>query len=657
MRPLALFGLALSLLLAALAVFNTGESVSARRDAQDVRLQASIGSEISRLQSSEAQMMTAAAQMRVNPAVLALLEDPSAPPSGRAAHGLAAAARLRDGTAAARALSAFEQAAIVPVSAACIQDDSGRQVACGRRAKPGLFGAALGDQFADIAGESTRGAATGTFLSPVSGMPTIAFVVPLRLHGRLLGLVHFDISSATASGSSMIVSHMPGVQVQFGAYEDGRLILATRSVPLAGATPAARSARPGGGVGRWLTLEDDHRSMVAALPLTVGGVRRELAVSATDRSPDPDFLNAWSPGMLAVLALALITLLGSIATLISANRRMMVELRTDPLTGLRNRRALMDDLPAVCQRAGEEEPAFLWFFDLDGFKSYNDAFGHLAGDVLLTRLGRRLQNAVRPFGGTVYRLGGDEFCVLLCTREVNPHTLFEEARAALSEHGAAFAVTASAGAVEIPREASDPTHALRLADQHMYRDKAAGRGAEAQLVTAVLHAALAQRHPELDEHSSDVAGDVELLARRVGLDEEAVEMIIRAGDLHDVGKLGIPDEIITKSGPLATRSGSSCASTRSWASASSPRRVRRSSGSGRSCAPATSGGTAAAIRTGSRARRSRSARASSRSATPFARCSANAPTSLRCRCPRPSPSCAGARAASSTRSSWRSSAS
>jgi HD-GYP domain-containing protein (c-di-GMP phosphodiesterase class II) len=85
----------------------------------------------------------------------------------------------------------------------------------------------------------------------------------------------------------------------------------------------------------------------------------------------------------------------------------------------------------------------------------------------------------------------------------------------------------------------------------MYREKAASRGGAAELITAVLHAALAQRHPDLGEHSDDVAGDVELLARTVGLDEELVGLIIKAGDLHDVGKLGIPDEILTKPGSLS----------------------------------------------------------------------------------------------------------
>ena len=84
----------------------------------------------------------------------------------------------------------------------------------------------------------------------------------------------------------------------------------------------------------------------------------------------------------------------------------------------------------------------------------------------------------------------------------------------------------------------------------MYREKATSRGGAAELITAVLHAALAQRHPDLGVHSDDVAGDVELLARTIGLDEETVGLIIKAGDLHDVGKLGIPDEIISKPGPL-----------------------------------------------------------------------------------------------------------
>ncbi|HEX7611069.1 MAG TPA: diguanylate cyclase [Solirubrobacteraceae bacterium] len=541
MRPLALLGLFLSLLLAAVAVFNTAETVSARRNAQDRTLQGAVGMEAGRISSAEQQMRTAAAQMLVNPSVAALLSDRSGAPAPRGA-------RTADARA---ALDTFERTAIVPLTSACIDVAAG-QLACSHDAGPIVFPVALRQAFAGLAAGPDSGAATRMFLSPVSARPSTAFVVPLHAGTRLLGLVHFDISSSTARSSSLIVNDTPGVFLTLAGFEHGRVLMRGYTRPLIRAAAAASPGRHSGASehGPWATVTTGHRAMVAVLPLPIGGTRIRLAVIATATADYPSFLNAWAPGMLAVLLLALLTLIGSVAALVVANRRVERELSTDPLTKLRNRRALMEELPRVCQRASDAETAYLWFFDLNGFKGYNDSFGHLAGDALLTRLGRRLQEAVSPVG-TVYRLGGDEFCVLVHAPLANPLALFQQAREALSERGGAFTVTASGGAVEIPREASDPTHALRLADQHMYRDKAASRGGAAELVTAVLHAALAQRHPELDEHSSDVAGDVECLARTIGLDEEAVEMVIRAGDLHDVGKLGIPDEIITKAGPLS----------------------------------------------------------------------------------------------------------
>jgi two-component system, cell cycle response regulator len=250
----------------------------------------------------------------------------------------------------------------------------------------------------------------------------------------------------------------------------------------------------------------------------------------------------------AALALALLT--GAVVGMVVSRRGARRELRTDPLTGLRNRRALARDLPRVCERASEDEPVFVWFFDLNGFKQYNDSFGHVSGDALLERLGARLGRVVAPYGSS-YRLDGDEFCVLITAPVRDPHALFQKARACLGELGGAFNVTASGGAVELPREASTPARALRLADHRMYREKAISRSGGVELITAVLQAALAQRQPELGEHSNDVAGDVQMLARRIGLDDEAIGLIVRAGDLHDIGKLGIPDEILIKPGPLS----------------------------------------------------------------------------------------------------------
>jgi diguanylate cyclase (GGDEF)-like protein len=543
MRQFALVGLVVSLLLGGLAVFETRENVYARRDSQDRQLQAAVGDELSLISGGERQTTTALSLMLVNPAVRQLLTDP----------GLPAGTRGTDIADTALSLSTIKASSFVPLSAACLDDGQGRQIVCAPGHRPVVFPPALGRHFVAIAASSPVGAASGAFLSPASGQLSVAFLAPFRLDGRSLGLVHLDISVAATHGSSLLVEDTSGVNIQLGSYQHGRVTLdGPASTLTAGGLGSPRYLRVAGselGQRPQSTLNDGHRAMAATLPLTVGGARQHIAVAATVIESNPNLLNAWTPGLLTVLIIAIVTLLGAIAGLVVANRRVVRELSTDPLTGLRNRRALIEELPRVCQRASEEEPAYVWFFDLNGFKSYNDSFGHVAGDTLLTRLGGRLHEVVEPYG-SVYRLGGDEFCALITGWIEDPHALFMKARHALSEQGGAFTVTSAAGAVEIPRETTDPTSALRLADQHMYREKATSRGGAAELITAVLHAALAQRHPDLGEHSDDVAGDVELLSRTIGLDEETIGLIIKAADLHDVGKLGIPDEIITKPGPL-----------------------------------------------------------------------------------------------------------
>ena len=82
----------------------------------------------------------------------------------------------------------------------------------------------------------------------------------------------------------------------------------------------------------------------------------------------------------------------------------------DALTGLANRRKLYVDVERALNARRRRRRSRSGIFDLDGFKAYNDAFGHPAGDALLARLGRRLADAIGG-EGTAYRMGGDEFCV------------------------------------------------------------------------------------------------------------------------------------------------------------------------------------------------------------------------------------------------------
>ena len=532
MRRLALIGLGLSLLLACAAVLDTLEAVQRARAAQGRALAAAMSSTFGRETGSVRQMDTAAAQMFVNPAVRALLRP-----------GRGAPAR-QDRAYAAAALDSFEQQALIGVAGACIDDAAGRPIVCGAGSRRAEAPPALAARFAQMAAAAAEGVITPSFPT-AAGRITGAYLVALRAGGRVLGIAQFDMTGTKVSGSSLIARDIPGVRIALAVYAGAHLLRGGAVAPPLAELGSTRWQR----WGTWQGVRLDHRTMVAVLPVRLGVPGLHLAAVASAAAPDPNFLRALNPGRMALLVLALAALSACAAGLLVSGRRLRRELSTDPLTGLLNRRALMEDLPRACARASEEHPALLWFFDLNGFKGYNDAFGHPAGDALLTRLGQQLRGAVGRHG-TVYRLGGDEFCALVTAPPSDPLALFERARESLAERGGAFTVTASAGAVEVPREAGEPTRAMRLADQHMYRDKAVSRPGAAELVTAVLHAALAQRHPELDEHSSDVACDVEMLARAVGLDEDAVAMVIRAGDLHDVGKLGIPDEIINRPGPL-----------------------------------------------------------------------------------------------------------
>jgi diguanylate cyclase (GGDEF)-like protein/putative nucleotidyltransferase with HDIG domain len=234
------------------------------------------------------------------------------------------------------------------------------------------------------------------------------------------------------------------------------------------------------------------------------------------------------------------------ATMLRASR---LEARNDALTGLPNRRALQVDLEDSLARTERGETAVLILFDLDGFKHYNDSFGHQAGDALLVRMGGALERDLSAHG-TAYRMGGDEFCALLNPGLQPIQPLVESAAAALSEQGDGFSVTSSWGSVILGEEASTPTDALRLADQRMYARKRSGRTSVGRQTTDVLLRALAERHPDLDGHSCDVALLAETTARSLGLELEDIEAVRQAAQLHDIGKVAIPKAILHKPGPL-----------------------------------------------------------------------------------------------------------
>ena len=249
------------------------------------------------------------------------------------------------------------------------------------------------------------------------------------------------------------------------------------------------------------------------------------------------------------LVLATLCLAAVIARMALTYAQSVRESLTDALTGLPNRRRLARDLRDRAPGARAERPLGIAFFDLNGFKRYNDAFGHLAGDALLVLLSRRLGEAVGR-DGVAYRLGGDEFCVLLEGGAAAIDATMLRALAALTETGDGFAIDAAHGLVVMPADATEPERALGLADQRMYALKHGRRPTSERETTDALLQVLSERHPGLGDHADGVAELARATAERLGMSDADARDVALAAKLRDVGKAAVPDEILRKPGPL-----------------------------------------------------------------------------------------------------------
>jgi len=249
--------------------------------------------------------------------------------------------------------------------------------------------------------------------------------------------------------------------------------------------------------------------------------------------------------------------------------------RTDPLTGLLNRRALEEMLDTELERATRaDRPLSVIVGDLDSFAAVNERHGHAAGDSALQLVAgdclkwkRRIDQAAR--------IGGEEFALLLPeTDERGAFIVAERLRRATHRTFAEAAVplTISFGVASSPAHGTDPVGLLRAADRAVaaakdlgsdrtviYSDEVARTLAESggkadgqlQLATVIaLAEALDIRDTGTGQHSHTVGRYAELMARELGFKEEHVERVHLAGVLHDIGKIGISDRVLSKPGPL-----------------------------------------------------------------------------------------------------------
>jgi diguanylate cyclase (GGDEF)-like protein len=266
---------------------------------------------------------------------------------------------------------------------------------------------------------------------------------------------------------------------------------------------------------------------------------------------------------------------------------------TDQLTRLTNRQACLQVLAAEVERANRyQRPLAVALIDIDHFKRVNDSHGHAAGDVVLTHVAGLLQHNVRAVD-TLGRYGGEEFLLVMPETDVDGgRASAENVRRVIGR--AALAIPVGNGAVEVKVTISvgvsggdgttslDVDQLLNEADGALYGAKGLGRdnaqvfkriddgasvsrapidsgarAAAAALGTAAFEAsnlqlldALSKRPAWAGGASQLIAGLAANLGRAVGLSDADVDRIRTASLLHDLGKLAIPDEILSKPAAL-----------------------------------------------------------------------------------------------------------
>jgi len=246
--------------------------------------------------------------------------------------------------------------------------------------------------------------------------------------------------------------------------------------------------------------------------------------------------------------------------------------RVDELTGLFNRRHFDESIMREVDRHSRYGSMLsLIFLDLDNFKSYNDLMGHLAGDKVLTHIGHVIKGALRNID-PAFRYGGDEFAIILPnTSADDAFTVAERVRRMVAQEteNEQILITASLGLASWPSDGLTPDDIVDAADQALYYAKRTGGDrtcvvskmlpsltkpnelapdVERETLNTIyaLAATIEARDPYTYGHSRKVRAYAVALAEALGLPSEKVALVSHAALLHDIGKIGILDEVLNK---------------------------------------------------------------------------------------------------------------
>lgn len=266
-----------------------------------------------------------------------------------------------------------------------------------------------------------------------------------------------------------------------------------------------------------------------------------------------------------------------------ANARLAALATSDPLTGLANHRTVLSRIEEELSRCKRTQDfCALLFIDLDHFKRINDTYGHRAGDAVLCEAGRRLTTTLRK-EDFVGRYGGEEFTVLLVnTDQGEAKQVGERLRVAMAEAPIlwqaedtlamiSIQITGSIGVAIYNEQVQTCAALVEAADGAMYQAKHSGRnrvcfaGEHSELFQEALEdgglmpdraalqallAAIQVFDQQTSLHAMRMMQLAESSAAMLGCSEEEQHLLRLAALMHDVGKIGVPHEILNKPGPL-----------------------------------------------------------------------------------------------------------
>lgn len=346
----------------------------------------------------------------------------------------------------------------------------------------GALGAALVFEFVAERTSGTAAEVVTTLAYPLGDILLIALVVGVialtRWHpGRTWSLLLAGLAVMAAADVAFTLQAYEAT-VPGGDWVEPLYLISAVLIGAEAWQPQAESIRPDARFDGWRELVIPGIVAVAMIALVAMQYFNHSSALTTV---------LWSATMLAVI--------GRLAVSLRENKRLLEQVQTDRLTGLGSQARLQVDLEAR-ERRNPNRPLTAILLDLNGFKRYNDTFGHPAGDKMLRLLGRRLKE-VAGGGATAYRLGGDEFVVLVEGGLVDLGRAERDAIAvraaeALTSRGGGYDLSAAWGIASVPEEADSPAEAMQLADVRMYAQKESRRLAEP--LAALDREALEQRH-------------------------------------------------------------------------------------------------------------------------------------------------------------------